>query len=333
MTPPERRRAHAAAAGAAFALAFAGVALTALADDPPSESEIHILRGVDLRRAGRNAEALGEFQAGFALSPTPRARAQIALALQAMGNWLSAERGLVEALQQGDDAWIAQYRDVLEGALATVRGHLAWLYVEVDVAEGDLLISGARVRALPLTDPVRVVAGSLDIEVRAPGHAPGRATVDVPPGGAAHARLTLQPFPPEAQSRIQPARPPSPSPPLAAPQTGDRRLAAMIALATAGVLAGAGAAAWVVYDTNASIYNNDAECLSANQTRGQKCGGYADAAKIALGAEIGALAGAAVAAGIGAWLLWRPPAAARPAHADVWCAAGGALRIVCGGTF
>ena len=90
------------------------------AEDPATESETHIQRGVELRGQGRNGEALVEFQLAYALEPTPRARAQVALALQALGDWLGAEQWLKEALQAHDDAWVARYSTELLGALATI---------------------------------------------------------------------------------------------------------------------------------------------------------------------------------------------------------------------
>ena len=125
----------------------------ARADDAPNESEATIQRGVELRRAGRNAEALVEFQKAFTLDPSPRARAQVALALQALGDWLGAEHWLLDALQRSDDAWIARYRTDLAGALATVQAHLGSLRLHVDAEQGEVLVNGAPAGALPSRGP------------------------------------------------------------------------------------------------------------------------------------------------------------------------------------
>src|SRR5579859_5344419 len=63
------------------------VSQTAQAEDAGVESEAHIQRGVQLRLLGANQEALTEFEAAYALTATPRCRAQIALARQALGDW------------------------------------------------------------------------------------------------------------------------------------------------------------------------------------------------------------------------------------------------------
>jgi hypothetical protein len=156
------------------------VAVGATADEPaPSESEASIRRGVELRREGRNGEALVEFQKGFALDPTPRARAQIGLALQALGDWLGAEGWLQDALNAHDDAWITRYETDLRAALATVRAHLGSLSLHVDAQEGEVLVNGAPATALPSSGPIQVVAGSVDVIVRVPGHADVHRVVQV----------------------------------------------------------------------------------------------------------------------------------------------------------
>src|ERR1700755_329211 len=49
--------------------------------------------GVSLRRQGRDEEALEVFRRAHAEAPTPRTSAQMALAAQAVGNWVEAEAG------------------------------------------------------------------------------------------------------------------------------------------------------------------------------------------------------------------------------------------------
>lgn len=64
--------------------------------------EIFIRKGVELRRKGRNQEALAEFQkAFFEVAHTPRAAAQLGLCEQSLGNWLRAHLHLSDALTSG----------------------------------------------------------------------------------------------------------------------------------------------------------------------------------------------------------------------------------------
>jgi hypothetical protein len=165
--------------------------MRARADEPHSDSETSIQRGVELRREGRNGEALVEFQKAFALEPSPRARAQIALALQSLGDWLGAEQWLTKALQTVDDAWIDRYRTELGSALA-IQAHLGSLVLLVDAKEGEVLVNGAA-QALPSASPIRVLAGSVDVVVRVPGHADAHSFVDLPAGGEVRASVAVGP--------------------------------------------------------------------------------------------------------------------------------------------
>src|SRR3979409_1225623 len=90
-------------------------------------------KGVRLRREGDDAGALAAFERAYGLVPSPRALGQIALAHQALGHWLEAEHGLVEALRISSDAWVARNRAYLEESLAAARAHLAWLDVDCNV--------------------------------------------------------------------------------------------------------------------------------------------------------------------------------------------------------
>jgi hypothetical protein len=322
---------------AAVVAAMTLVAVAAGAAPPSEEAEKLIQHGVELRRQGKNGEALSEFQKAYELAPTPRGQAQIALALHAVGDWLGAERGLEEALRTEDDPWIAQYRDVLEGALATVRAHLGRLSVAINAAAGELLLNGVAVHTLPLSAPIRVTAGTLDIEVRAAGYAPAKRTIEIAAGTERHETFVLELLPPPA-----PVPPPTPGvvPPVAAPERSSAEgppapaspghFAGYVALGAAGAFAGGGVAAWIARQDNVAIYNDDGRCLVGTRTRGQECGQYADAANRALALEIAAFSAAGGAAVLGTWLLWTPRR--KPAGA-AWCAPWGRVGLACTAEF
>ncbi len=88
-----------------------------------------ISRGVELSRQGRDADALLEFQRAVRLRDTPRARAQTALAEQALGLWVAAEADLLDALVHKNDPWIEKNRATLGAALVTIQSHLGSLEV------------------------------------------------------------------------------------------------------------------------------------------------------------------------------------------------------------
>jgi hypothetical protein len=323
MTRPPRWRGWAAILAALVLIARRGHA-----DDAGSKAETLIQRGVELRRAGQNGEALAQFQSAYALVPTPRAEAQIALALQALGDWLGAEIALQTALRSADDPWIAQYREALDGALATVRAHLASLHIDVNVTEGQLLLDGVSVHLLPTADAVRIRAGTLDIEVRAPGYVPAHRKVDVAAGAEVRESFSLDPI----------ARPLPPAPtdaaPVAHPQpvASRDRVGSYVAFASSVALAGGGVVAWRVHEGELAHYNDDTACVFGTLTRSQRCGGYDTVANVALGLEIGAFAASAITVGVGAWLLWSP-SRHRPETAGASCGPYGAFGVACGGRF
>jgi tetratricopeptide (TPR) repeat protein len=303
---------------------------------PLSEAEAFVQRGIDLRKARKNAEALSEFQKAYAIAPTARTEAQIALALHALGDWLGAERGLEHALGAADDPWIVQYRGALEGALATVRAHLASLFVSVNVPAGELVVNGVSVRTVPFSDAVRVAAGTLDVAVRAPGYVAGQRTIDIAPGSESHQSFTLEPV-------SAPPTPPSPpaagvgsvgppvlrTAPAAATSVGARATLGYASLGAAGVFAAGGFVAWRAREDNAAVYNDNSRCLVGTLTRGERCGSYASAADEAFVFELAAFGAAAAATGLGAWLLL----GGRPQARVAWCSPSSPMGIACGGQF
>jgi hypothetical protein len=318
---------------AGFALALV-VTATSTARADPSASEQDVQRGIELRRVGKNREALSAFEEAYRLEPSIRAGAQIALAHQALGEWVEAERGLERALTSGDDPWIARYRDDLERALATVRRHLGWLVVEVNVAHGELVVDDTSHHDLPSSEPVRVTAGSVPIEVRAPGFVSVRRAVDVDPGAQVHVAVALESIP--ASTPLAAPAAPESSAVGASPDEARGQahpgMSAYLPLAAAAVLVGAGIVSWRVRENEVAIYNDDRRCLNGTLTREQQCGSRALAANVALGIEVGAFATAGASAAFGVWQLWRSSAPSSTV-ARLPCAPWAGLGMACAGRF
>jgi hypothetical protein len=154
------------------------------------EAEELIARGLELREKGKDDAALPLFKKAYGISPTPRARAQVALAEQALGMWVAAEGDLVAALGSEGDPWIAKNRVPLENALATIRRHVGGLEVR-GRAGAEVFIDGARLGTLPASAPFRVEVGARKLEVRAKGfHAQAR-NVEITSGEVARETVTL----------------------------------------------------------------------------------------------------------------------------------------------
>jgi len=168
----------------AGAILHAGVAH---ADD----ADALIARGLELREKGRDEEALGLFRQAQLKAPSPRARAQVALAEQALGLWVLAESDLVAVLAT-DDAWIVKNKSALEGALVVIRKHIGTL--EVRGAErADVYIDGTKVGTG--AGPYRLEAGRRVLEVRATGKQTTSRAVDLPSGGTARETVSLVALP------------------------------------------------------------------------------------------------------------------------------------------
>lgn len=164
----------------------AGVSVAQTAcDDAP----IHA--GNELRRAGRDDEALTLFQRAWESCRSPRARAQMGLAEAALGRWLEAEQHLTEALARNDDEWIVRNHAQLFAVRAQVTEHLGSLELRGGVDGAEVLLDDHVVGTLPLPAPLRVVAGSATVTVRAPGYVTALRTTVVRPGQLVRERVEL----------------------------------------------------------------------------------------------------------------------------------------------
>lgn len=164
----------------------------------PLESRVHAQRrgdlideGVALREAGRDEEALAIFEQAYAQTNAARALAQMALAEQALGRFVEAEAHLADALTHDEDAFIRRNRAPLEGALEEIRLRVGDLSVTGGVPGAEVILGGQAVGVLPLDAPVRVVAGSVAVEIRAPGYERFIDTVQVRGGGSATVNAVL----------------------------------------------------------------------------------------------------------------------------------------------
>jgi PEGA domain len=108
---------------AAFVIASLSVCSRAMADEAKDVAKI-VQRGIDFRKAGRDAEALAEFQRAAKIEESPRITAQIALAEQALGLWLNAHRDLLAALEHSDDSWIRKNRLTLDKSREAIESNL-----------------------------------------------------------------------------------------------------------------------------------------------------------------------------------------------------------------
>jgi hypothetical protein len=150
--------------------------------DQVTESEALVQQGIAQRRAGEDQAALETFRRANALTPSPRIRAQVALAEQALGQWASADTDLRAALREENDPWIQRNRASLEAALTSIGSRLATVELSCNHAGATLLINGREVGTFPLAQPLRLESGSAALEVRMQGYRTIRRTIDVEGG-------------------------------------------------------------------------------------------------------------------------------------------------------
>jgi hypothetical protein len=191
------------------ACVLAGTAARAQSLDEAARAEVeaHLRRGVELRRAGHDDESLAEFVAAHRIEPSPRTRAQLGLARQAVGDWLDADRLLRESLAAPDDPWVSRHRASLESVLAVTATHLGTIDVRANVAGATLRLDGSPVVTLPAAAPLHVLAGMVSMEVSAPGYVTVLRRFVVDPGANLRESVELLPEPPP--------RPPAAAPPVA----------------------------------------------------------------------------------------------------------------------
>jgi tetratricopeptide (TPR) repeat protein len=139
-------------------------------------------RGIELRKQGKDREALEVFERAVQIEKTPRALAQLGLSEQALGSWPKAEEHIQAALQDKDDPWIKKNRAALENSLQTVEGRLGSLEVWGEPEGAEVQLNGHPVGTLPTTGRVRVETGQVTITVRAKGFIDMTRTIEVARG-------------------------------------------------------------------------------------------------------------------------------------------------------
>jgi tetratricopeptide (TPR) repeat protein len=317
---------------AAPALASAQPAPTAT-QSPADDPEALLQRGVDLRETGRDEEALALFEQAWQRSQSPRARAQVALAEQALGRWVDAEAHLSEALAAQRDPWIRRNRAALEGALRVIQQRLGSLEVRGGVPGARVELNGRPVGTLPLPELVRVVAGSVTLRVSAEGYYPVTREVVVAAGGTVRESVEMQREPPRTTATVAPTVVTVTR--LVPTPTRAQRSLGVAAVTLGGATLVGAAVATALSLRAASRWNDDARCLSTpGETRYARCGDHYDEALTTRTLGLAGFVSGAMLTALGVALLTTGRGTA-PATARAFrCGAGpGVVGLACGVTF
>lgn len=172
-----------------------------LAQETPDAERASSLieEGVELRRGGDDVAALARFQQAYALSPSPRAAAQVGLAQQALGRWVEADERLREALAATDDPFVQEYGAALRSSHEAVREQIGQLHVLGGAPGAVVRFGGRTVGTLPMAAPVTVVIGTSPLEVAADGYHPVEMELSVRAGELTRQMVDMEAMPaPEA---------------------------------------------------------------------------------------------------------------------------------------
>jgi len=354
-----------ALAAIVLAAAMLGVVASARAADVGGgggDEEAALRRGFELREKGSDEAALAEFHRAYDLKKGARARAQMALAEQALGRWIDAEAHLAEALQRTGDPWIARNRTLLDQALGEIRQHIGSLELSGGTPGAEVRVNGRVAGKMPLDRPLRVEAGSVSLEVRAAGYLPVVRTITVPANGLAREPIALVAVSAAAPSvRAAPEMaPPSPTsadrggataPAFAEPANSDHGASQIkrplgIGLGIAGIGAlGVGVGFHLLRQSRASDFNRD--CMinamtgAISGTPGVDCQSRYDGVQQARNVAIGGYVAAPILLGVAAYVLFfSSPAEPAPAEhraashpLQFACAPSATSAIACAATF
>lgn len=149
-----------------------------------------IKQGLELRRAGRDTDALAKFESAYSLTKAPRAAAQWGLCLQAVSRWSEADPLLAEALSSAQDPWVKKNRNTLKESLEIVKAHVGRVEVLGDPVGAKVAIAGRIVGTFPLPAAITVNEGVVDVEVSADGYDPAIRTVTLT--GSSYQRLVVR---------------------------------------------------------------------------------------------------------------------------------------------
>jgi hypothetical protein len=257
----------------------------------PDDAETLIRRGIELRKAHDDEGAVRAFQQAYDQVHTPRAAGQLGLAEQALGRWEDAERHVGEALRTASNPWVAKNRATLDEAIGTIQAHIGRVEILGDPGGAEVSVNGRTVGKLPLPDAVRVSAGEVDVEIRAPGFVPAHRTLTIV--GGQYQRVALH-LTKEATAPI-----PTPGPTLASTQSAPsaaiavsasgssqppsqlRTVIKWSAAGVAGVGLAVGVIATIAHGKNVSAFNarqpgcadNNGKAVHADGTPAPECQG------------------------------------------------------------
>jgi hypothetical protein len=220
------------------------------------QAQARFARGKELLAKKQYEEALAEFRASHEIVSSPNTRLELARCLRAMGRLVAAYaelgRTAVEAKELvGQDNRYQRAFDSATAERAEIQPQLGFVALTIQNPADDtkVTVGGEEIRRAAWAEPAPVAAGSADVVVETPGHAPVTRTVTLTAGQKT--ALTI-----DAQSGAllgsTPPAPP-PEPPRPEPTSSPLRPWAYVA----GGVGAAGLATFVITGIMARSTYND----------------------------------------------------------------------------
>jgi hypothetical protein len=289
------------------------------------EVEALVQQGIELRRTGRDPEALAAFQAAVEREPSIRIKLHLAAAHQALGHWQEADTLLREALRADADPYVRRHRATLEKAAEFVGRRMGNLDVQGGPEGAEVRVNGKPQGTLPLAAPLRVPVGSYTLEVRLDGYYSVSRPVAITSRGITRETIQLERMDTSSQSWSSAGQSFDADRGAGSPRWLTWTLSGATVLAASGSVV-----ALVMRERHAERWNSN-DCLEPGRTRGEVCRSELDS-----GREAERIAyitgGAALLLGTGALVSWalQTPSDNRQEATSCGVTLGGA---VCSGAF
>ncbi|MCU0655403.1 MAG: PEGA domain-containing protein [Polyangiaceae bacterium] len=178
--------------GAAALAALLGWRAVASGAEPPLEAAKEEFRkGVVLFEAGDVEVALEHFRRSRALFPSVKNTMNMAVSLDRLGRHDEALELFEEVLTRFNGELSPEERQQVPGLMAAMRARVGELELSSS-ANGELHVDGRRRAVLPLSTPLRLLAGRRKIRVIKEGHEPHEEEVEIRQGERVHVDVTLR---------------------------------------------------------------------------------------------------------------------------------------------
>lgn len=173
--------------GIAFALAL--LAAPTVASAQPAEAGAAFDRGVAFFRDGDYQAAMVEFKKAYELDPNWRVLYNLGQTSRELRDYSAALTSFERYLSEGGQQVDADRKAKVTGWIEELKGKVATLKLEVDVADAEVTVDDIAVGKTPLKALV-VNAGRRKIAITKPGYAPLTRFIDV--AGTERKNITLQ---------------------------------------------------------------------------------------------------------------------------------------------